>query len=57
MKINYQEIKIKTINKNKILNNKMIKNKVEYLWIIQKQEIINQYKKNNLKKKMIQIEK
>ena len=57
MKINYQEIKTKIINKNKILNNKMIKNKVEYLWIIQKQEIINQYKKNNLKKKMIQIEK
>ena len=57
MKINCQVIKIKTTNKNKILNNKMIKNKVEYLWIIQKQEIINQYKKNNLKKKMIQIEK
>lgn len=57
MKINYQGIKIKIINKNKILNNKTIKNKVEYLWIIQKQEIINQYKKNNLKKKMIQIEK
>ena len=57
MKINYQGIKIKIINKNKILNNKTIKNKVEYLWIIQKLEIINQYKKNNLKKKMIQIEK